>query len=121
VEWHAFFLDGKHLVWLDNHAWLSLYSEFSAIQEVNGKVDTTKRVHKTDFLFHQQVSTSSLEGIVLLLLNYEDNVTRFPIRMLIRLTVEDELLAIGRTLVNIQLKNFLLLFEFRCLILIFRL
>ena len=119
VEWHAFFLDRQHLVRLDDHARLCLDSELGAVQEVDDEVHTAQRIHETDLLLHEQVSASSLEGIMWLLLNDEDNIACLSIRMLIRLTVEDELLTVRRPLVDIQLKYFLLLFEFRLLILIF--
>lgn len=109
VVGHTVVLYGLDLVGLDDFARLVLYSDLASIKMSQDKVYTSQGLEQGYLLFHQEVSSTALEGIVLLLLDLNNDVARLNIRVFISLSVEDILLTVGSALVNLNLKDFLIL------------
>lgn len=97
---------------LDDLSGLILDAELGAIEVNKHEVDTSESLQKSNFLLHQEISTFTLVLLVRLFLHDDNHIASFATGELICLTVESVLLIVGRALVNLSLKDFLLLLNF---------
>lgn len=104
--------DSLDIVGLNNFTRFVLNAKFGSIKVINNEINTSQGLEESDFLLHKQVSTLTLEALVGLFLNDNDNISGLAAGELISLTVESVLLVVGGTLINRSLKDFLLLVNF---------
>lgn len=109
VVGHTVTFDCLDFVRLDNFTWLVLDANLLAIKVSQHKVNTSKRLEESDLFLEHEICTATLEGVVGLLLDLDHYITSFDIGELVGLTMEHVLLTVGCTLVNLDLKNLLLL------------
>lgn len=76
------------------------------------KFEASQGFKKCDFFFDEEVSSLSLESLVLFLLNLDNHIARFNIRNFVSLAVDSVSLAIGCSFVNFNFQGFGLLFDF---------
>ena len=89
----------------------ALNSKLLVIKVVYDEVDSGQSLKKSDLLLHEQVSTLSLENLVWLFLNHDDDISWLSAWDGVRLTMEDVLFSIGATLVDLDFENLLLLLD----------
>ena len=106
---HTVTLDGLDLIWLDNLTRFVLDADLATVQVSQHEVHTSEGLEKSDFLLHEEVCASSLEGVIRFLLDLDDYITWLDVRIFISLTVENVFFTIGRALVNLDLKDLLIL------------
>jgi hypothetical protein len=73
------------------------------------EVDACQCLQQGDLFFHQQVCAFSLEQFVGLLLHDDDDIAGFDAWVLVSLSVESVLLAIGCALINLSIEDLLFL------------
>ena len=107
MEWKTLIWDCLQVVWLDHFTWLVLNSDFCAVKVSQAEVNSREGFDQSDFVFDQEISTLSLELLVGLLLDHNDNVARLLAREFVSLTVESVLAIVWCTFVNNCVENFL--------------
>ena len=112
MEGQTLFLYGFNVVRFNHLARIVLDSQFSAVQVSDCEVNTCESLQQSDFFFDKQISSFTFKNFVRLFLHDDNNITGFNTWELISFAVEDVLLIVGRTLVNLSVKNFLLLYYF---------
>ena len=108
VERHTLVFQGQNLLRLDDLV-ARFDVEKGAIKMLNCKLDATDAFLDADFLCHKKIRTSSFEDLMLLLSYDEYNIASFLVRVLISLSVENELFAIWRASIDVALNDLLLL------------
>ena len=76
------------------------------------KIDSSEGLNQSDFLFHQEICTLSLELCVLDFLNDNYDVSGLHARVLIGLAMESILSIVRGALIDCHVNNFLLLLYF---------
>ena len=76
----------------DRSLW-ALHSERLSIEVVYDEIDSGQRLEKCDVFLHEEISSFTLEDLMGLLLNLDDNITWLSVRVSIRLAMEDVLLT----------------------------
>lgn len=112
MQWHTLALNSFNVVWLDNFAWLVFNSDFSVIQVCDNKINSSQCLKEGYFLFEHQVSAFSFEKFMFLFDYLNDDIAWFHIRKFVCLTMEDILLPVGSSLVNLNIKHLLFLNDF---------
>ena len=112
MEGQTLFLYGFNVVRLNHLARIVFDSQLSAVQVSDCEVNTCESLQQSDFLFDKQISAFTFKNFVRLFLHNDNNITGFDTWEFIGLAVEDVLLIVGRTLVNLSIKNFLLFYYF---------
>jgi len=103
VEGQTLVLDSLDLLGFDDLTWVVFDSYFATVQMGQNEVHTSQCLVQGDFLFHQDVSTLALEGLVWLLLYDDDHVAWLSTWVLIGLTVEGVGLSVGCTLIDLNI------------------
>jgi len=112
VEGKTLVEDGLDVIGLDHLSGFVLNAKLGSIKVGDDEVNTSQSLEESDFLLHEQIGTLTLEALVGLFLDDNDDISGFTAGELISLTVESVLLVVGCTLVNSSLKDFLLLVNF---------
>lgn len=90
----------------------ALNSKLLIIKVVHHKVDSGQSFEKSNLFLHEQVSTLSLENLVRLFLNHDDDIACLSAWDGVRLTVENVLFSIGTAFVDLNFENLLFLLDF---------
>mmetsp|Transcript_11556 Transcript_11556/g.20873 ORF Transcript_11556/g.20873 Transcript_11556/m.20873 type:complete len:303 (+) Transcript_11556:1743-2651(+) len=107
---HPFTRDGLGLTRSDDLAGLGLDTQDTAIQLLHRERKATERLNQGDGLLHVQVLTLTLEALVLLFLQYNNDISwDLDVRVLVSLTRESDLVIVLHALIHIDLQDFLLL------------
>mmetsp|Transcript_14643 Transcript_14643/g.49991 ORF Transcript_14643/g.49991 Transcript_14643/m.49991 type:complete len:213 (-) Transcript_14643:665-1303(-) len=106
---HAFIFNSLNIARTDQLALFRLHNKLSLVKMLNDEMAATESFNKFDSLLHQQVIALPNELWMLFLLYNEDDVAGQHSRLLIRLTRKRDLLVVLHTLVDLDLKHFLLL------------
>jgi hypothetical protein len=109
VEGETLVNDSHNFVGLDHETGLVLNSELGAIEVSHDKVDTGESFKEGNFLLNEQVSTLTLEDLVRHLFDNNDDIAGLGTGELISLSVEDVVVAIRGTLIDLSLDDLLLL------------
>ena len=109
---HAMSLNSLDFIRLNYLTGLVLYSDLTAIKVSQHEIDTSECLEQRDLFFHQKVSTTTLESIVGLLLDLNDDITGLDIREFISLAMEDVFLTVGSALIDLDLEDLLVLDHF---------
>jgi len=109
VERKTLINDSHNFVGLDHETGLVLNSELGAIEVSHDKVNTGESFKKGNFFLNEQVSTLTLEDLVRHLFDNNDDITRLGTGELISLSVEDVVVAIRGTLIDLSLDDLLFL------------
>lgn len=75
VDGHTLLGDDTDVAGLDDVTFLSLHNEYSVIEVVYSECSSAKGIHEGDLVVEVEVGSVPLEVWVILLLQYEDNVS----------------------------------------------
>ena len=109
MEGETLLIHGLDVVGFYHFAWLVHYSNFGSVQVRYHEIDACQCLQQGDLFFHQQVCAFSLEQFVGLLLHDDDDIAGFDAWVLVSLSVESVLLAIGCALINLSIEDLLFL------------
>lgn len=83
-----------------------------SIEVLKSEIDSSQGINKSDSLFHDQISTLSLESLVWLLLANNDNITSFHSGKLISLSMEFIFIFVRGAFIDINIDDFLFFDDF---------
>jgi hypothetical protein len=86
---------------------LIFHSYLSSIEVLESEIDSSQGINKSDSLFHDQISTLSLESLVWLLLADNDNITSFHPGKLVSLSMEFIFVFVRGAFVDFNIDDFL--------------
>ena len=112
MERQALVWDCLQVVGLDHLARLVLDSNLGAIEVSHNEVHACQSFSERDLMFNEQISALSLESLVGLLLDYNDDIAWLLTGVLVSLAMESILAVVGCTLVNRSVNDLLLFYDF---------
>lgn len=102
---HSLSRDALEVVGLDDLPGLDGHLDGSLVEVNDGELSSSERGQEVDLLLHHEIVSPSLEVLVRLLLDRDDDVSWLESRRLVRLALEGDLLARLHALVDVDLEH----------------
>lgn len=109
---HSFSLNLLHISGLDNFPSHSLDDQCSLVKRFDCFLHACESLRECDVHLHDQVLSTSLERVVSLLVEDNDDVAGLEAGLLVALAGEGDLLTVGHALVHLDLENLPLTVDF---------